>query len=462
MGSTTVTDALFMGNVTANAMDNGKKNQVEGTAFAKAMSDVSSPLVTTANDVVKTTTTVEKSSRNPIKNADSKQTGAGEDVKNGNVPDDKTVDKIADKVAEKINAVNDEIKKNLDVTDEEIAVAMQSMGMLPQDLLNPDALKNLMMELSQVEDSMALLTDENLYQGMQNVLKTAELAVADIKADFSIDDETFAQLMNDGQVAEKVETGLNEILKQTVMPVKVETEETETEPGDFRTRVNVEVVRDDNVRTSDLSAGTDTFRNAGNVQKTSDRGDEQQNMTSMNNQTVTVTTNELGDVVETIERYSQGFSDDNRIFSQVTESIKMHVSADTTSMEMMLHPASLGTVNMQISSQNGVITAHLLVQDEAVRAALETQLIALKETFEEQGHHVEAVEVSVANYDLNKNSGQDAQSEERDNALRMGRTARRRLRLDEDFDEDAEDLSEEEKLNADMMRRQGNTLDYMA
>ncbi len=194
MGSTTVTDALFMGNVTANAMDNGRKNQVEGTAFAKAMSDVSSPSVTTANDVVKTTTTVEKSSRNPIKNADSKQTGAGEDVKNGNVPDDKTVDKIADKVAEKINAVNDEIKKNLDVTDEEIAVAMQSMGMLPQDLLNPDALKNLMMELSQVEDSMALLTDENLYQGMQNVLKTAELAVADIKADFSIDDETFAKI----------------------------------------------------------------------------------------------------------------------------------------------------------------------------------------------------------------------------------------------------------------------------
>ena len=170
----------------------------------------------------------------------------------------------------------------------------------------------------------------------------------------------------------------------------------------------------------------------------------------------------LGQVVETVTTYSNEQADS--IMNQVTESIRVNYTADTTTMEMQLHPASLGTVNMNIASNAGVITAHIVVENEAVRAAREAQLITLQETFNEQGMKVEAVEVAVANYDLNRGTGSDTGSDGSDrNSGRTGRIGtRRRINLNDLDEEDLEDLSDDEKLEADMMARSGNSVSYQA
>ena len=149
--------------------------------------------------------------------------------------------------------------------------------------------------------------------------------------------------------------------------------------------------------------------------------------------------------------------------SQVTDSIRVNYTPDTTSMELQLHPASLGTVNMNIASNNGVVTAHILVENEAVKAALESQLITLQQTFDEQGMKVEAVEVAVANYDLNRgsdsNPGEDAQKQ----STSAGRITRRRsINLNDLDEEEIGELTEEEAISADMMARSGNSVDYTA
>lgn len=173
--------------------------------------------------------------------------------------------------------------------------------------------------------------------------------------------------------------------------------------------------------------------------------------------------NSVGDVIEKITTYTS--NDASEIVSQVTESIKVNISSDVTSMEMQLHPASLGAVNMQISSTNGVVSAQILVENEAVKTALESQLVTLLETFEEQGQKVEAVEVSVANYDLNK--GMDQNSNERGNnskeqrdAFKVMGASRRRINLSILSDEEEAELSEEERITKDMMERNGNSVDY--
>ena len=177
---------------------------------------------------------------------------------------------------------------------------------------------------------------------------------------------------------------------------------------------------------------------------------------------VTTEVNNLGEVVETVRTYAN--TDADRIMSQVTESIRVNYTVDTTSMEMQLHPASLGTVNMHIASTGGVVTAHIVVENEAVRAALESQLITLQQTFEEQGQKVEAVEVSVANYDLNRGGSSETGGDGRDRGTsgtgRVG--ARRRINLNDLDEEGLEELSEDEKLTADMMARSGNSVDYTA
>ena len=180
--------------------------------------------------------------------------------------------------------------------------------------------------------------------------------------------------------------------------------------------------------------------------------------------TVETTVNNLGEVIETVTHYSNADTSAESIMSQVTETIRVNYSPDTTSMELQLHPASLGTVNMNIASTNGVVTAHIIVQNEAVKAALESQLITLQQTFDEQGQKVEAVEVSVANYDLNKGTGSETgDGNTNRESARAGKVGtRRRINLSDLEEGDIEELDEEEKLSADMMARSGNSVDFQA
>ncbi len=208
-------------------------------------------------------------------------------------------------------------------------------------------------------------------------------------------------------------------------------------------------------------------QNAGNKSFTNNTNDDAMNETNQPiNTTVEITTDTNGNVVETVREFSTGYADTQRILSQVTDNIKVNIDADTTSMEMQLHPASLGTVNLHISSSGGTVSAHLTVQNETVKAVLESQMVQLLDTFAEQGQKVETIEVSVANYDLdrslsqNNNTGNDQQKQE-DNKAVSG-VSRRRLNLSELSEEDIEALSDEEQLAVEMMEMNGTSVDYKA
>ena len=84
-------------------------------------------------------------------------------------------------------------------------------------------------------------------------------------------------------------------------------------------------------------------------------------------------------------------------------------------MEIQLHPASLGRVNVQINATGQDTTARLIVENQAAKEALESGMIRLQEAFEERGLKVQAVEVTVGNFDLGLHQptdGQEADSSE--------------------------------------------------
>lgn len=150
-----------------------------------------------------------------------------------------------------------------------------------------------------------------------------------------------------------------------------------------------------------------------------------------------------------------------QIMNQIVEYMKFNISEETQKMEMRLHPASLGTVNVQIAAKDGVITAQFTTQNEAVRAVLETQLIQLKEQFEEQGIKVDAVEVTVANHAYGDQSFEGQRNMDQD----KGKTKKgtRRINLDLlDGDEELAEMDDSERIAVEMMQANGNTVDYMA
>ena len=152
--------------------------------------------------------------------------------------------------------------------------------------------------------------------------------------------------------------------------------------------------------------------------------------------------------------------DPREIADQILDQMKVFTDGDLSDVEMQLHPASLGTLQIHVTNNSGVITASFVTENEAVRAAVESQMVRLNEQLEAQGIRVDAVEVTVASHSFegNLDSGSGAGEE------RNPGSSRRSRRIDlEGIDElDTSDMEEDERIAAEMMAANGNKVDYMA
>ena len=143
------------------------------------------------------------------------------------------------------------------------------------------------------------------------------------------------------------------------------------------------------------------------------------------------------------------------ITEQVLGQVKVRVTSETTNLEIQLHPASLGRVNVQVSAAaQGITTATLFVENEMAKQALESQMLTLKQNFQEQGLKVDAVEVTVSNFNLESEGQQMAengQSEQRQSGGRS-RTGTRETQAP------AEEMQESPRERRDI----NSTVDYTA
>ena len=153
--------------------------------------------------------------------------------------------------------------------------------------------------------------------------------------------------------------------------------------------------------------------------------------------------------------------DTNEIMNQILDYMKIQLKPGMDQLTMQLHPESLGTLHVQITSKGGEVTAQFQVQNEAVKAAIESQLVELKDSLKEQGIKVEAVEVTVESHAFESNLWQ-GQGRDENASYQNNRKTPRRINLNE-LSESLEELEgEEEKLAAEMMEVNGNTVDYTA
>ena len=354
--------------------------------------------------------------------------------------DEEKIKDLAEEISEITNQIVDKIKSEFEVTDEEIEEAMEVLGLTIADLTKPAELRNLLMELTGTSDSIELLTNVELYDSVKEVTDFASNLFTEVAKDFSLSTEQLTEMIN----TESFEEALNEVdvsvtsnEAETEADAEVVSEVTvdkttdaalafensdkananETKPVESNnSNESEEVPIDTEKKAPDKIEKPESFTqsNLMNDEAMNVRSEDRKNFNfdNSNNQDLSLgqtgtvtnqTVNTVGDIVETVTSYTTGADTDN-IMRQVTDYVKVHISDDVTKMEIELHPASLGTVNMQINSQNGQITAHLTVQNELVKSVLETQMIKLQETFDEQGTKVSAIEVTVAEYSLNSQS----------------------------------------------------------
>lgn len=141
------------------------------------------------------------------------------------------------------------------------------------------------------------------------------------------------------------------------------------------------------------------------------------------------------------------------IIQQIIEQIKVFRGNDIQKMEVQLYPEHLGKVQIQVAMKSGVMTAQITTETELAKAAIESHLVQLKETFEQQNLKVDAVEVSVAMSGFqSEQEKQDAMNQQDDRRI----TRKHGLRGLETEEES------EDELEAELLQAQGASVEFQA
>lgn len=330
-----------------------------------------------------------------------------------------------------------QITEQLGVSPEEVLQAMDALGISAEDLSQNMAA--LLSELTGT-DQMAVLTDESLYTQVSDLANAVEQTIEELADTLGMDKEQLTTLLQDS-------------VKEPEEPVIVAEQESAAPVTDMQQ----ESTGDQEVQTATT---TDIEAEQPRETKRDENGNMQQQMQDMQKPAENLQQTQGSAIAaeQTTERFD--LQRTQKIIDQIADYVKIHSSEKLTSMEIALNPASLGSVNLHVSSKGGVISAQLYAQDEAVRAALESQVAALKESLEAQGMKVDAIEITEHSHQLEQNLDQNGGQQE--SAEAQKKSGRRLLNLDELPEEEAyeEEMTQAEKLQIEMMRMGGNKLNF--
>ncbi len=155
---------------------------------------------------------------------------------------------------------------------------------------------------------------------------------------------------------------------------------------------------------------------------------------------------------------SERVSFTSRIMEQVMDNVKVMSDGGLSSMEMQLEPENLGKLSIHVVAKNGVVTAQITAQNEAVKHVLESQVAVLKENLNKQEIKIEDVEVTVASHAFEQGMGNhDSSGNQRQNRRRFNSTQESVVLNENDLKSIKDELLEEA-----MKEKQGSTVSYTA
>ena len=373
-----------------------------------------------------------------------------------------TQDTVADKLETAGEELVQDIADELGVSREEVEEAMAVLGLTALQLFDPDNLRQLLLSMSGNTDELALLTDESLYGSLQNLLGIVEESLESLQKELGLNEQELTAIMKQ-LISEQGESGMpDEVLTPELEGMKDYTVSVQKDGETVQVKVTVDDASGNkSVQESAVSAPKVEVQNHKMQQDASANSGKEGNsagQTMMQMPEIPEQVNEIPEAANLEYRSMQT----EEIMNQIMEYMKINLKAETQTMELQLHPASLGTVNVQIMARESGLTAHFTTQNETVRAVIETQLIQLKNQFEEQGIKVDAVEVTVANHAYGQQFSQDNGEEQQEQA-RSGKGRRRMINLDQiEEDEALEEMEESERIAVEMMQANGSTVDYTA
>ena len=370
------------------------------------------------------------------------------------------------KLQESLNEAGKELMTQLadelGITEDDVVNAMQILGLMAVDLLNPANIAQMITQLSGQEETIDLITDTDIYTSLQDLMEGAESMKDGLMNEFDLSEEelqegianakeNFMQVLEEGT---EVTEGEEDQTVPVFDPNANQLKDTKTSAPQSEAFTDQPVTEEKKVEIT-----TNSSKEGGN-KNLLNSGAESSNLFNqvMNNIADAAAGVDGSEMVSYADREQM-----ENIIRQITEKITISAKNEETSMELSLHPASLGNVNILLTSGKDGIVAKFTAQNQIVKEAVEAQMVQLQQKFDEQGIKVTSIEVTIASHGFEqnleqgneRNSGQ-AEAEKKVKSLR-------RINLsDLEADEEVEAQSEAEKIALQMMAANGNMVDFSA
>lgn len=404
------------------------------------------------------------------------------------------VDKMTiDEIANALEQIIEQIKKILGITDEEFLSGMEQLGLQSYDLLNVDHMAQLVTAVSGEDSTISLVANEDLYTALLDITELVDTQVSNLLENTGFTSEELDAVLQKEMESQNLE---DQIQDTEVFPLETMEEPTaevstaEASAVEEQVSNGPVVIREDNTRTDDQPAkqydklpenqqenpveigAKPQTQNTGKDTKGSDDKDSRNFEQHSATQDFQNQVSEAGDtaVAESVEKFTSESTEN--IMRQLADMVKIVRNENLTEMELQLHPASLGTVNVSLTTKGGVVTAEFTTQNEAVKAAIEAQATQLRANLEEQGVKVEAIEVSVESHqmerNLDKNGDQQQKQSQEQETMRVQGMRRSRSRINLRAFTDGEELEGEmqgaddaTRIAMEIMAANGNTMDLL-
>jgi len=372
---------------------------------------------------------------------------AKEEVSGKDVTESEGVETV---LSEAEQEICEKIADKFGVSVEDVIAAMETLGLTFMDLTDQANMVLLTGNLMDGVDAVTVMMDEQLFADVSEMTEMVTMTLEEVANQFGMTLEELASYMDVPESEVRTET----IEVNGAVGVE-ETDDFTLVVEDERTAVSEDV---EAVMAKKQGELAEQNGNQSNGQEAK----EQNASGSLAGQNVVLQQNVASQSVNTEMSFTE-MSRTQQIMEQITEYVRVHAQDTVTELEIRLNPANLGTVNLHVVAKEGSIYAQLTAQNEAVRQALESQTFTLKETLQQQGIKVDAVEVTVASHEFERNLEQNEERSERQN---QSKTNRRAINLeglsDEEVEDLANDMTEAQMIRIDMMNRSGNKVDFMA
>lgn len=388
-----------------------------------------------------------------------------------NSPTESEVKKITDDISSQIV---EKVTDDLDISEDELNNAMQLLGLTAMDLLNPANLSALYCEVTgNASDPQALVLNADFTALFNDVSQVAS------ENDAQLDLLSQLTASDDG-----------EILDADIVSSADTTEKTVDSSYDdtAASGQNINDTADEAVKVYDGSTQDSSYQNPDEGTSSGETGN---GITSDENAEKTQVDSSFDDSGERVLHHDDGAHSDNSvlhasvseqlntdtsfemsqsqsrlrvdttdIIRQIVDSMSISNTTEESAINLQLTPESLGRMYINVSQKNSEISARIAVSNEAVKEALQTQMVNLKEALNNSGIRVNEVEITVASHEFERNLEQgaanDSRQQESTNSYNGSNSS------DSGIDSDMMQDRAEERLVTQIMRDNGNSVDFTA